>query len=535
MKTRSDAELLGEYAENGVEPAFAELVARHTNLVYSAALRQVNSPDVAAEIAQRVFIGLAQGAQGLCRRLAMDASLAGWLCRSARNVSLNYRRDEFRRRSREGLAMENFDATSATDPEWERMRSVLDDAMSELDESDYDAIVMRFFRNQDFRSVGLSLGVTDDTAQKRVARAIEKLRGHLSRRGIPTTAAALSIVLAAKAVEAAPAGLTASICAAAALVQSAAKTSTAIAVSKSIAMTTLQKALVAAALATAVGTGVYEGRRASILEKQTAALASEHDSLTKQLQDAREEASRRVAAVQRQTVPASNQLPEIMKLRAQVTALRDQLAIVKPSDQDPTTGAVNSWLERVQKLKQRMAQRPDREIPEFHLLTDQDWLDAVRDVKQLETDADYDKAWGALRSAAKREFSSSVQDALHAYSRANNGGLPGDFAQLQPYFAKTLDDSILQGYEFSQPGTVVSKAGSLIDQNGNYYWSQLKIGPDSISSSDNTEDALHQAIQSYLAANNGQSLTDPAQLLPYVTTPVEKAALQKLIQDDGGR
>ena len=149
--------------------------------------------------------------------MTKDASLAGWLCRNARNISLTLRRDEFRRHSRERLAMEDRNSISETAPDWERLRPVLDAAMSELEDSDYDALVMRFFRNQDLRSVGLALGVTDDTAQKRVARALDKLRDHLARRGITTTAAAISIVLSANTVQAAPVGLAAAISAAAVL------------------------------------------------------------------------------------------------------------------------------------------------------------------------------------------------------------------------------------------------------------------------------------------------------------------------------
>ena len=77
MQPKSDAQLLREYAEHGAEPAFAEIVTRHTNLVYSAAWRQVASPDLAAEVAQSVFIGLARAARLLSPRLAQDASLAG--------------------------------------------------------------------------------------------------------------------------------------------------------------------------------------------------------------------------------------------------------------------------------------------------------------------------------------------------------------------------------------------------------------------------------------------------------------------------
>src|SRR5213083_1624257 len=166
MQPKSDAQLLREYAENGAETAFAEIVARHTNLVYSAALRQVDAPDIAAEVAQSVFIGLARGARSLSRKLAENASLAGWLCRSARNISLNLRRNEFRQHNRERQAMEPPDPNAEAAPEWEQLRPVLDSAMSELSEADYDALVMRFFNNRDLRSIGQALGVSDDTAQK---------------------------------------------------------------------------------------------------------------------------------------------------------------------------------------------------------------------------------------------------------------------------------------------------------------------------------------------------------------------------------
>src|SRR5882724_11692325 len=249
MQSQSDAQLLREYTEHGSEAAFTEIVARHTSLVYSAAMRQVNSTDIAAEVAQSVFIGLARGARSLFPELTEGASLAGWLCRCARNIALNHRRDEYRRHSRERQAMEDLDPNSKTTPDWESLRPVLDDAMSDLDETDYDAVVMRFFKNQDLRSVGLALGVSDDTAQKRVARALDKLRGHLSRRGIMTSAAALSIVLTANAVQAAPVGLAVTISSAATLAGSALQTtSTAIAATKAIAMTTLQKTVVAAVL-----------------------------------------------------------------------------------------------------------------------------------------------------------------------------------------------------------------------------------------------------------------------------------------------
>src|SRR2546430_2222417 len=147
-------------------------------------------------------------------------------------------------------------APSDTTPDWERLSPVLDGAMAELCEADYDALVLRFFKNQDLRAVGLGLGVSDDAAQKRVSRALEKLRDLLSQRGITTSAAALSMVLSANAVQAAPVGLAVTISTATALAGGAAQTSTAMAATKAIAMTTMQKTLIAATLGAAVGTGI---------------------------------------------------------------------------------------------------------------------------------------------------------------------------------------------------------------------------------------------------------------------------------------
>jgi RNA polymerase sigma factor (sigma-70 family) len=330
MQNRPDAQLLRDYAENGEEGAFAEIVARHTSLVYSAALRQAGSPDVAAEVAHLVFIALAREARQLAARLAPDASLAGWLCRSARNISLNHRRGEFRRQSRERLAMQDLHTDSCA-PNWENLSAVLDDAMADLDESDYDAIVMRFYKNQDLRSVGRSLGVSDDTAQKRVSRALDKLRANLNRHGVTTTAAALSLALSSQAVEAAPAGLAASILGAATGAPGALGASTAIAVTKGILMTTVQKALITAALAAALGTGLYQARRASILESQREALRVERDALAGQLQSAREAATRQAAANAAQAGLSVADSAEVTKLRAQLARLRNELTKARTS------------------------------------------------------------------------------------------------------------------------------------------------------------------------------------------------------------
>ena len=341
MQSKSDAQLLREYAENGAESSFAELVQRHTNLIYSAALRQVESPDTAAEISQRVFIDLAKNAAQLTPKLAMDASLAGWLCRSARNLSLNARRDEFRRQSRERQAMEQMIATPDSTPDWEQLRLVLDDAMSELTEADYDALVLRFYNNQDLRSVGVALGVSDDTAQKRVSRALEKLREQLSRRNITTTTATLSLIISANAVHAAPVGLAASITTAAALTGAATLSTASATIVKTVTMTTLQKAVIATVLVAGITTPfVLQQQAQSKLRAENTRLLALNESLLEQADNTAElvaenERLSNLAAGKSTTPSSANNSSnrELLRLRGEVGRLRmDIQTNAKPAD-----------------------------------------------------------------------------------------------------------------------------------------------------------------------------------------------------------
>ena len=132
MQEKSDAQLLGAYLD-GDEAAFREIVSRHTDLVYSAALRQVNSPDLAQDISQSVFVDLVRKAKQVNERLTPEASLAGWLYRSTRFAVLTRLRDDQRRARHERQAMEQLITDSSPVPDWDRIRPHLDEAMAEFE------------------------------------------------------------------------------------------------------------------------------------------------------------------------------------------------------------------------------------------------------------------------------------------------------------------------------------------------------------------------------------------------------------------
>src|SRR5258706_1626436 len=198
----TDLELLACYARQHSEDAFAEIVRRHLDLVHSAALRQVRSPQLAEEVAQAVFINLARHAD----RLAPDTILAAWLYQVTRREAIDVVRREARRQLREQIATE-MHAMNATANDWTNIEPLLDEAMHALDETDRAAVLLRYFENKSLREVGQSLGATDDAAQKRVSRAVERLREFFAKRGVTVGAGGLVVVLSANAVQAAPVGL----------------------------------------------------------------------------------------------------------------------------------------------------------------------------------------------------------------------------------------------------------------------------------------------------------------------------------------
>ena len=203
MKDASDQYLLREFAVEGSEAAFAGLVQRYINLVYSTALRQLGEAQSAQDVTQAVFIILARKAP----KLGANVILPAWLYCTTKFAAADVKKAERRRMARELEATVMAELTSGTDPFWERLAPQLDDAMEKLSEKDRAAIVLRFFERKSFQGVGDALGTTDDSAQKRVTRALEKLRRLLLKRGVVISTTMLGATLLAQCVQAAPANI----------------------------------------------------------------------------------------------------------------------------------------------------------------------------------------------------------------------------------------------------------------------------------------------------------------------------------------
>jgi RNA polymerase sigma factor (sigma-70 family) len=456
----SDLDLLQQFARENSQDAFTEIVRRHVNLVYSAAWRQVRSTQLAEEVAQSVFADLARDVG----KLKPDTILTAWLYSVTRRTAIDAIRKESRRQLREQIIAVEVNDMNATANNWTQIEPLLDDAMAALDETDRRAILLRYFENKNLREVGESLKISDDAAQKRVSRAVERLREFFSKRNVTVGASGLAVLISANAVQSAPIGLVATISSAAALAGTAVHTSTIIAATKTIAMTTLQKTLFIAALTAAVGTGIYEAHQNSQLRDQVQTLQQQQAPLNDQLaqlQRERDDATNRLAGLADELADTKkNQNPsEVLKLRGEVGVLRQQSALNKITANPETRKALRD------QQKMGMSGLYSDLVKSLKLTPEQagqfnDLLaDSTMDNIDLITQALHDNK---TRSEIDQLFSaqnSALEDKLLALVG------PDGLAQYQDYtknLTSTLTAQQFAGSLTGDPATVADKQNQLL-------------------------------------------------------------------------
>jgi RNA polymerase sigma factor (sigma-70 family) len=203
MPEVDDNDLLKEYVEQDSEHAFATLVNRHVNKVYSVALRHTGNPHQAEEITQAVFVILAKKSRQLSNRVV----LSGWLHHTARLASVTFLRSEIRRARREEKAHMQNVLNQGEHEVWPQIAPLLDSALASLSEKDRHAVLLRFFDDKSIGEVAAALGTSEGASRKRVDRALERLRTFFARRGLVLTTAVMAGAISAQSVQAAPAVL----------------------------------------------------------------------------------------------------------------------------------------------------------------------------------------------------------------------------------------------------------------------------------------------------------------------------------------
>jgi hypothetical protein len=469
--------------------------------------------------------------------------LGGWLHATTRNIASQTVRTEVRRRNREqeAAAMKEL---LAGEPEtkWEDIAPWLDAALGELNETERDALVLRYFNRKTAHEMGQLLGISEDAAQKRTLRAVERIRENFVRRGIAVGASVFIALVTANAVQSAPVGLSLAI-SSTAIAGASSITTTA----KIIAMTTLQKTFVTVIITAAIGASIYEAHKASTLAQLVQELREEQVPLTDEIEKLRrqqEDSKKVLASLTDKSGERGGTEEELLRLRAEVTRLRansTELAKMKSgSNDDPVMAEATSWKNRVTALKQRLADTPSAMIPELQLLKDQDWLSAAKN--ELKSDKDYRNAFSSLRNLALNRFEGDLHSALTKYLEANQTHFPTEMSQLQPYFKTPVDNAILDHWEIDPAKKIPN-----LRMGGDYIITQTSapdpeldlrfgVGSNGYGSSGAFQqkkspvDAMTAVLNSYLGDSGGQMPSDPGQLLPYIKNDDQRAAVRDVIK-----
>ena len=309
-------------------------------------------------------------------------------------------------------------------------------------------------------------------------------------------------------------------------------------------MTTLQKAIIGATLALAVGTNIYQGRHNSKLRDRLQTARQQLAQLTeqaRQLTNERDSTFQTVEALRAEKERVSRNAAEEARLRGEVARLRtnaQEIARLKAkanSDtNDPAAATVKSWTERVKRLKELVERTPEAKIPEFQFLTTEDWLTARGDNERQ-------SLWH-LRQLAENRFSDLLQAALRKCLEAHNSQAPTDLAQVQPYFEPPMDNAVLQRWKIAPASEVpnmrigasdwiVTQKALPIDEE--YDLRMVIIPAASCFTSNDSIRSLFPAVGAFQAANEGRDYQHLSQLIPYVTTPEQRAALDRLLENEG--
>ena len=452
MNDRTDQQLLRDYVQNRSEAAFAELVQRHVDFVYSAAMRLVGNPQSAEDVTQGVFVCLAQDAA----RVAEHPVLSGWLHCTARNLSTNSIRASIRRTAREQeAAVMNELLAGGSNALWDSLAPHLDAALGELAATDRDALLLRYFERKSAREMAQILGTSEEAAQKRVSRAVERLREFFSKRGIAIGGVGLVVAISANAVHAAPVGLAATISTSAAVAGAAVHASTAITTTKVILMTAAQKTLLGLAVAAALAAPLLTHLHAkSRLREQEAALSRGAEALVRLRASDKRSLFPAIAA----DVPASQteQFHEVLRLRGEITGLQSEIqerSNVKtnaPLTREEKLASLRQYYaDRVHWLKDEFAANPSQQVPELQYLSEDKWLELVEyDQRASDTNNTYlTNLMAEARGSAQIDFAmQNLEPALQKFLKKNHGRFPTDISELVPYLPAPVDAASLQDW-----------------------------------------------------------------------------------------
>jgi RNA polymerase sigma-70 factor, ECF subfamily len=174
------------WRDDGDPGAFEALVRPELAHALAVAVRAGCDDGEAHDVVQDCLVKLVEGRAQLPR----TPGLRPWLVRAVRTRARSHRRTEARRRARERVAARPESGPPATGAL--EVREQLDAVLQSLEESDREALLLRYVHDLDYAEVAYVLGVSEGAARLRVHRSLRSLRARL---GCDATAAFALIAL----------------------------------------------------------------------------------------------------------------------------------------------------------------------------------------------------------------------------------------------------------------------------------------------------------------------------------------------------
>jgi RNA polymerase sigma factor (sigma-70 family) len=175
----SDRDLLKRYVELRDQHAFAEVVRRHSSMIYGVCRRALPTQADAEDAVQAVFLLLANKASSI----RWQSSIANWLYETARKVSANARREFKRRAHREGSAAVPEVVPPADPASIRELGIVLDEELERLSATYREPLVLCYLEGLTRDEAALQLMLPIKTLNKRLERGRKQLADLLTARG----------------------------------------------------------------------------------------------------------------------------------------------------------------------------------------------------------------------------------------------------------------------------------------------------------------------------------------------------------------
>ncbi len=380
MKDATDQELIQRFARSGEDDAFGVLVRRHVDFVFSAARRLLVDQHLSEDVTQQVFLALASQAGAVRKRLEAGTPLSGWLHVTTRNLAAKTIRGRERRAAREQEAMSMHEiATGGDEPAWRQIAPHIDEALAELAEQDRDALLLRYFERIPAREIGLRFGIGEEAAQKRVARALDRLRGIFLARGLAVPSSTLAGAIVANAVQPAPAALVSAIAAHGLAVSAGAGAG--LALLQLMSMTKMQVSVAALVIGGLIGTVAVQRHENRRLRAEVVKLGTETPV---------------VEAAPSAPPPADTSTDEVVRLRGEVAKLlRERTEMIAMVGRE---------------MQARAAAKP-----------------------RLTANEEAEREAMKQRSIAKMNYTGRWGIAFFLYMEQHNGQMPATFEEATPY------------------------------------------------------------------------------------------------------